>query len=47
MKLRIADAQTGETSEAAVFVAAMGLSQYVFAKVYRNERVSTTMRAMT
>ncbi len=38
LKLRMTDPETGEVWEASVFVAAMGSSQYVFAKAYPNEQ---------
>jgi transposase len=39
--LGVADPKTGEVRQAHVFVAAMGASQYVFAKVYESEQLKS------
>jgi transposase len=43
--LEIVDPSTGELWKAHVFVAALGASQYIFAKVYENEQLSNWLAA--
>jgi len=45
LKLGITDAKTGELKAHAVFVSALGLSQYIFAQAYANEQLENWLCA--